>query len=261
MGIRFACHLCNHPMNLKETQAGRRGVCPKCKGKFRIPIQSTHFSSPVSTTANEQESTVATGSDLFGKINDGSDLVVSKSELSAGRDKVKSVSAVVASTPSSIDKRHDGNSQRQESTEGSVQFWVRPPSGGEYGPATQDMLRDWAYQNRITPDTLVCKERENQWTMISDIFPDLFRHNYLSNLKPQPPKSKQLKKQSSLGSASSGPRQDRPIDHEAGGNMERLVRQMKKKNRNAAGQWFLFAGLFILAIFLGIAIWLVISRK
>ncbi len=40
MGIRFQCEHCQHGLNLKSELAGRRGICPKCKGKFRIPTDS-----------------------------------------------------------------------------------------------------------------------------------------------------------------------------------------------------------------------------
>ena len=41
MGIRFQCQHCQRPLNLKSDLAGRKGICPHCNGRFRIPLKST----------------------------------------------------------------------------------------------------------------------------------------------------------------------------------------------------------------------------
>ena len=40
MGIRFFCPN-GHKLNVKEFQAGRRGICPFCGARIQIPTQST----------------------------------------------------------------------------------------------------------------------------------------------------------------------------------------------------------------------------
>ena len=40
MGIRFFCPN-GHKLNVKEFQAGRRGICPYCGAKIQIPSRST----------------------------------------------------------------------------------------------------------------------------------------------------------------------------------------------------------------------------
>lgn len=37
MGIRFNCPACDRALNIKEELAGKRGICPYCKGKIEIP--------------------------------------------------------------------------------------------------------------------------------------------------------------------------------------------------------------------------------
>ena len=39
MGIRFYCPN-GHKLNVKSFQAGRRGICPHCDVRFRIPQES-----------------------------------------------------------------------------------------------------------------------------------------------------------------------------------------------------------------------------
>jgi hypothetical protein len=55
MGIRFQCEHCQHGLNLKSELAGRRGICPKCKGKFRIPIDSIAISTEADSALLESE--------------------------------------------------------------------------------------------------------------------------------------------------------------------------------------------------------------
>ena len=42
-------------------------------------------------------------------------------------------------------------------------WYVRPPSGGQFGPATGDIMRQWLQEGRITPDTLVWREGWRDW--------------------------------------------------------------------------------------------------
>ena len=46
MGIRFACHECGKRLNIKNEFAGRRGVCPACSAKMRIPLSDAETSTP-----------------------------------------------------------------------------------------------------------------------------------------------------------------------------------------------------------------------
>ncbi|HBV61746.1 MAG TPA: hypothetical protein DEF45_01870, partial [Rhodopirellula sp.] len=47
MGVRFACHVCQKQLNIKRDLAGRRGVCPHCQSRFRIPLEDAEQSTPV----------------------------------------------------------------------------------------------------------------------------------------------------------------------------------------------------------------------
>ena len=50
MGIRFGCHHCGRRLNVKEALAGRRGVCPSCRIRFRIPNRDSPTSLPLLPT-------------------------------------------------------------------------------------------------------------------------------------------------------------------------------------------------------------------
>lgn len=50
-------------------------------------------------------------------------------------------------------------------------WYVRPASGGQYGPATAELMRSWLAEGRIGPDTLVWREGWRDWQEASGVFP------------------------------------------------------------------------------------------
>lgn len=57
--------------------------------------------------------------------------------------------------------------------EPNVVWYVRPPSGGQYGPAAPEVVRTWIAENRITPDTYVWREGWRDWQLARDVFPEV----------------------------------------------------------------------------------------
>ena len=55
----------------------------------------------------------------------------------------------------------------------NIVWYVRPPSGGQYGPATSEVLQVWLDENRISPDTLVWREGWRDWQEAAAVFPQL----------------------------------------------------------------------------------------
>lgn len=51
MGIRFHCHHCRYELHVKDFQASKRGRCPECQGKFRIPPHDAELSLEVDSPA------------------------------------------------------------------------------------------------------------------------------------------------------------------------------------------------------------------
>ena len=52
-------------------------------------------------------------------------------------------------------------------------WYVRPPSGGQYGPARGDVLRKWIGEGRVSSDSLVWREGWDDWLTAGDILPSL----------------------------------------------------------------------------------------
>ncbi len=56
---------------------------------------------------------------------------------------------------------------------GNVVWYVRPPSGGQFGPATSDVMRTWITEGRVSADSLVWREGWSDWQEAGGVFPQL----------------------------------------------------------------------------------------
>lgn len=169
MGIRFACHACAKPLNIKTELAGKRGVCPQCGTRFRIPHSDTAQSIPLESpdartlpaAAAPSYQTVETHEDAWGETTTPEIQENTVARENAQPDLVPTVA--VASSPT----------QRVQTTslldDPDAVWYVRPPSGGQYGPASGDMLRTWIVEARVTGNSLIWRDGWAQWRTASDV--------------------------------------------------------------------------------------------
>lgn len=156
MGIRFQCHQCKHTMNVKDHLAGKKSRCPECETRFRIPSEGESESIP---------------------IVDGSEDPSNKSPFRNPPAPVTPTANVAAQSVASTATLTQNVPSQSTSASTSPQqsaWMVRPPSGGQYGPATQEMLVDWIRERRVTSDSLVWKEGWKEWLAANAAFPELF---------------------------------------------------------------------------------------
>jgi hypothetical protein len=52
-------------------------------------------------------------------------------------------------------------------------WYVRPPAGGQYGPAAGDVMRKWLGEGRVSADSLVWREGWPDWRKAAKVFPSL----------------------------------------------------------------------------------------
>ncbi|MEM9588725.1 MAG: DUF4339 domain-containing protein [Planctomycetota bacterium] len=171
MGVRFACHQCGKRLNVKQELAGRRGVCPDCATKFRIPAQDADFSLPlddsaaVATAKPSSEAAETEGPSDSGTQNEGQS-TEDRSEPSPVSGSPAQHQPVTKSGAISLLAEADA-----EAT-----WYVRPPSGGQFGPATTEVLRQWASEGRIAATALVWRDGWPQWRQANEAFPELAEH-------------------------------------------------------------------------------------
>ncbi len=207
MGIRFKCHLCLSPLNVKNDLAKKRGVCPKCSGKFRIPIESQDYSlsldSPVSYSTKaiseldsevfethsiaERPSKAAPGLKIASESTSQKETPQKETpqkqtiQNQTGKptekptEEKKIVQEPTLLKPAVQDLTNREPSENEETpSESDELYFVRPPSGGEYGPADKATIELWVTQRRITSETLICKLGASQWKKARDVFAELF---------------------------------------------------------------------------------------
>jgi hypothetical protein len=54
-----------------------------------------------------------------------------------------------------------------------VNWYVRTPSGGQYGPARGTVFRSWIDEGRVSGDALVWREGWPEWQSAGSVFPEL----------------------------------------------------------------------------------------
>ena len=209
MGIRFACHVCGKQLNIKRDLAGRRGICPSCQSKFRIPINDAEKSSPVESPRSEkQPAEAATGggtpvrevvavstTDLDeSQANSKAPVVTANKHAESPEDMANEVAAHgdadhghadhVDDAPATSKSRQHETSAPKSQTAAAAQttlldedpdatWYVRPPSGGQYGPASSDILQNWIGEGRVASTALLWRDGWSQWREASEAFPEL----------------------------------------------------------------------------------------
>lgn len=180
MGIRFNCPN-GHKLNVKIFQAGKKGICPYCGAKFLIPTESTRKSTReelasfrviAQTTNPAAENVPADGLEdvpvslpRSTPINPSSSppIICLSDTGEDSPDMIRMADLIAASAQTSPTDPFIGD----------VVWYVRPPSGGQYGPATADVMRQWLADGRISLDTLVWREGWRDWQQASAVFPQL----------------------------------------------------------------------------------------
>ena len=243
MGIRFRCPS-GHKLHVKDFLAGKRGICPECGAKFRIPEQSEPdlVKDPKRSQQEEKLDTLPSVAEsnpplatsletalgaLPGKkenklpkvipsvdsgrlggepnptdrmsqagptivdVGPPTDLPSVESAepkkpasaegepatLPQGIETPKQVSVEDEASESvlSVDQSiEEGSSAQDPISEAPHAVWyVRPPSGGQFGPASGDIMRSWMSEGRVTVDSLVWREGWPEWKPAGKTFSGL----------------------------------------------------------------------------------------
>ena len=155
MGIRFTCPN-GHKLNVKSFLAGKKGICPHCGVKLDIP----------------QDSQI----DVAG---DTSPEGIAASVAPAETETTASAAAPTATMaippePSSENQPPAVGTVSDPISESPEAIWyVRPSSGGQYGPASGEVMCKWIDEGRVANDSLVWRQGWPDWKPAEDLFPSL----------------------------------------------------------------------------------------
>jgi len=183
MGIKFTCPQCGKWLNVKSNLAGRRGLCPHCRGKVEIPSESAAEDSiPLAQAATSMPTAprVGTGQSATGQSSTGQ----SATGQTPTRRNTPSTSVtafedldpnsflldrpVVELTPSP-QTHFDWIADAPDAV-----WYVRNRAGGQYGPAVGSIMRTWLQEGRVSRECYVWREGWAHWRQASDVFPHTF---------------------------------------------------------------------------------------
>jgi hypothetical protein len=210
MGIKFRCPN-GHKLNVKSFLAGKKGVCPKCGTSLRIPSASTEGgdSDVEQGAAAVGVSTAAAGPIGSNGASQSAPVAAQPAAIPAasapGPATVRAVGAPAApvgipvgspamARPATAMPAHAPAMPRgapampampamplppavaagDPIAEAPAASWyVRPPSGVQYGPARGDVMRKWIAEGRVSSDSLVWREGWADWKNAGQLFPHL----------------------------------------------------------------------------------------
>lgn len=233
MGIKFNCPN-GHKLNVKSFLAGKKGVCPHCGAKFRIPAtpaEDDHDDGPaLDVTVQPDPSTPAGGSSPTVAAANASQPAPNPSATPVGAMPVAgspvgavtigsipvgqavppgalpqavipgapAVATVRPATPAApvtgnvpagapvghpvavgapvygvVPPQGPGAPFDPIAENPAAVWYVRPPSGGQYGPARGDIMRKWIAEGRVTGTSLVWREGWPDWRNAAEALPGL----------------------------------------------------------------------------------------
>jgi hypothetical protein len=194
MGIRFLCPN-GHRLNVKAHLAGQRGICPECGVSMGIPQTSTTETSSGVKNASEDAETAAesvaaavaesTNSKPAGNAS-GTTSRRSGNHLKGATPRVASDRSANSPGPS-MPNTPTKPPKAQQTPSVSTLWFVRPPAGGQFGPADETTLMRWIHEKRIVADTYLWREGWPKWCRAGDVSSSLPEPVSLTVATPDPP--------------------------------------------------------------------------
>ena len=188
MGIKFYCPQ-GHKLHVKAFLGGKRGICPQCGSKVRIPTEDPGLLDESSPNAFQNDpaagATTETAFAQYQQPNIQGPREAPPTDLLATADTpthptkplIENSSEPALDIPSKPQGEHAGSTIGPHSDIldeiPHAEWYVRPQTGGEFGPASNDVMRDWLSQGRVGPDSMVWRKDWDSWVQARDVFPDL----------------------------------------------------------------------------------------
>lgn len=189
MGIRFRCHHCDFELHVKDFLAGKKSRCPKCEGRFRVPQSDASHSQSVGSTSTQSASVAGTTE----SSQESTATAVETPPASHGDDS----SSLETSTPEEVPSEteatppiptEDAPSSVQALEENPDAHWyVRLPSGEQFGPALAEQFREWLGEERVPPEAILWCEGWADWRPAHEVLHDFFHAKYGKTTAPPPP--------------------------------------------------------------------------
>jgi hypothetical protein len=260
MGIRFDCPN-GHQLHVKAFLAGRRGICPDCGAKLIIPELSAQREVDPADAPTEihVEHTVATtnsrrraAAQRRGRLGRRSAAASQPGRAVATAVPDGNPTAVAEAVPRAAAPA-DPTTNPPSETPAETVWYVRPPAGGQYGPADDATLRQWIHELRIVPDTYLWHSGWAEWQRAGDVRQHLPAPLSANVAATEPLTSSPI----TAATATVAPATVAPVDESATHPTPTTVADVRRaRRRSAKRQWMAAILLLALVVVLsGILIW------
>jgi hypothetical protein len=146
MGIKFLCPN-GHKLHVKAFLSGKKAICPKCGVRVVVPADGQQVDdSPLSADSDDSQATA-------------------QSEARSGGDSKADDAASPKVAPAALTDPIDDAP--------TAVWYVRPATGGQFGPASGEIMRGWIAEGRVGASSLVWRAGWQEWRAASAIFPQL----------------------------------------------------------------------------------------
>ena len=149
MGIKFLCPN-GHKLHVKSFLQGKKAICPKRGARVVVPAKSQ--STPV------EESEEDSSDDLLAPERESPSASLA-GETGSEQHAIPSVAPAELADPF---------------VEAPTAAWyVRPATGGQFGPASAEIMRAWIGEGRVWASSLVWRAGWSDWRAAASVFPQL----------------------------------------------------------------------------------------
>ncbi|MBA4104413.1 MAG: hypothetical protein C0485_01555 [Pirellula sp.] len=151
MGVRFECPA-GHKLHVKAELAGKRGICPECGAKFIVPSFSGERVAEDNGAATT--STVVVNSHAASTV-----------------------------TPPPVPGARPALAPPPEPTA----WYIRPASGGQFGPANDEAFAQWIAEGRVSADSWVWRNGWADWKAGGDAIREFNSRPPVASIPAPPP--------------------------------------------------------------------------
>jgi hypothetical protein len=172
MGIKFRCPGCDKKLHVKAYLAGKRGVCPRCGAKVQIPLESLEADGDeIPSSAPAQQSAARGSAEPSAPVPAGARQAGSTAH---GPSSPRQSTGPATTNQTPRTQRSSKPPVPDPIAEAPEAVWyVRPPTGGQFGPADAEIMRRWLSEGRVSADSLVWREGWEDWKTGEAVFPSL----------------------------------------------------------------------------------------
>jgi hypothetical protein len=181
MGIKFLCPN-GHKLHVKSFLSGKKAICPKCGARVTVPeadantVIDLDLGSPAGGSSADilaaAESSIVTNAGRAPATASSAAPAGASTKTAGARVAAAEMTAPAASSAATSDSPKPPGGNPIDEAPGAV-WYVRPATGGQFGPASGEIMRAWITEGRVGASSLVWRAGWADWRSAAATFPEL----------------------------------------------------------------------------------------